>query len=558
MLRLLQGFGRSLRNRNQVPPNHTTKWSEDTENSTENIEIPAGISVENYEECNHTTSIALRSGASHQIRRNHTSCQDIQISKRTFILHNGSFGPSSGKDYGSEGDYSGARSYEPYIDGILSGIGMSTMWMTVFFFGRLYLTYDQKPNRKEIFLTWKENLKDSYSRVGNFNDSWRNVLQIDKFRFPYNAAVLAAGGEDVRAIYMPMLSPPRIVEVGLAGSVSQEKDIPDTSRQRSVTFDKKIKSDTITPPGSSSYSSQADDDSLFSEELLEEFERTNRQCAGATFNILGLQQVYSKNHDQAFNYFKCGSSEVYGKSLYNLAICYQEGLGTVKDLTKAMRLYEKASYCNHPLAQYNLAQLLLRRGNAADVMEALRLLEKSASNGLTKAMVALGVYLTEPGPNQNYKKSVKMFEKASEQGDTEAKYFLGICYEHGLGNLRKDVSAAYDLYSSASSSGHLNARYNSAAILESGCPGVDINSNMATQLYLSASKLGHRESASRLKELRKENKKMRCDHATTGKGQDNSNTSFTILYTEGKTKSCPQLQLHSSKYDHVVCFEKNS
>ena len=69
-------------------------------------------------------------------------------------------------------------------------------------------------------------------------------------------------------------------------------------------------------------------------------------AAGDAANGIGL--IYSKkgNHVKKFEWYKKSAEEGFDYGMYNVALCYERGSGTNKDLGKAKMWYQKAIDCH--------------------------------------------------------------------------------------------------------------------------------------------------------------------------------------------------------------------
>jgi TPR repeat protein len=178
------------------------------------------------------------------------------------------------------------------------------------------------------------------------------------------------------------------------------------------------------------------------------------------------------------------------KALFNLAICYENGLGVEKDVKKAIELYMKAADLGHARSAYNAAILLMASSSSVvDSQTALKMMEKAAEMGLKEGQRELGVLYTEE-PRRDMAKAAQLFEKAALQKDTAATYYLGICFEHGWGVELSETEAAR-LYEAAATAGHMDALYNLAVFYEKGLGGLPVDVEHAQGLYRAAAKAGN-------------------------------------------------------------------
>ncbi|XP_042320761.1 death ligand signal enhancer isoform X2 [Sceloporus undulatus] len=123
-------------------------------------------------------------------------------------------------------------------------------------------------------------------------------------------------------------------------------------------------------------------------EAASQMEQVIQTSISVAFNILGLQYMQDGQHKMAFSYFKLAADQNYSKAQFNVAICYEHGRGTKKDIAKAILYYKRAAQQGHTMAQYHYAKWLLRcwpqRHSNENVKEPASLLDKTAKPGLTQ------------------------------------------------------------------------------------------------------------------------------------------------------------------------------
>ncbi|KAH0618168.1 hypothetical protein JD844_017158 [Phrynosoma platyrhinos] len=144
-------------------------------------------------------------------------------------------------------------------------------------------------------------------------------------------------------------------------------------------------------------------------EAASQMEQVIQTSISVAFNILGLEYMQDGQHKMAFSYFKLAADQNYSKAQFNVAICYEHGRGTKKDIAKALLYYKRAAHQGHTMAQYHYARWLLRcwphRQSSGNVKEPASLQDKTAKPGLTE--------------------------------NSLRKCHLGACYENGLGIHRR-------------------------------------------------------------------------------------------------------------------------
>ena len=107
---------------------------------------------------------------------------------------------------------------------------------------------------------------------------------------------------------------------------------------------------------------------------------------------------------------------------YQLALCYELGRGTQKDLTMAAKWYEAAA----------------RQGHA-------------------QAQCALGTcFYSGQGVEKDFAQAVQWYTKAAEQGDARAQHNLAVCFKNGQG-VEQDLEQAMTWYKKSADQGYARA-----------------------------------------------------------------------------------------------------
>ena len=108
---------------------------------------------------------------------------------------------------------------------------------------------------------------------------------------------------------------------------------------------------------------------------------------------MGVESVMTENYDEAVDHFRLSSNHNHPGGIFNLALCYEQGVGVKKNMKTAKRLYEIASELGHAKAFYNL-----------------------------------GVFYAQGlgGSNKSYRQAKKCFEKAAQLGNPDATQALSL------------------------------------------------------------------------------------------------------------------------------------
>lgn len=145
---------------------------------------------------------------------------------------------------------------------------------------------------------------------------------------------------------------------------------------------------------------------------------------------------------------------------FNLARCYEWGIGTKQSWASAVEWYEKAAKQNNMEAIYNLGSIYLdgRKGQldsiAPDYPKAYIYLKKAADLGDSDAKVDLGVmYYEGLGVARSFEKALKFFNESSEEGSARGDFYLGVCFYEGDCGVQVDREKAIELIKRASKKG---------------------------------------------------------------------------------------------------------
>nr|XP_018896436.1 PREDICTED: uncharacterized protein LOC109030097 [Bemisia tabaci] len=105
----------------------------------------------------------------------------------------------------------------------------------------------------------------------------------------------------------------------------------------------------------------------------------------------GMECIEQKHYRRAVKHFQEASKFNYAPAAYNLALCYERGLGTSQDFKMAAHWYQQASDWGHAGAMYNLGVFHAHGwgGVKADPEVARRFLASAAALGQPDAISAL-------------------------------------------------------------------------------------------------------------------------------------------------------------------------
>lgn len=148
-----------------------------------------------------------------------------------------------------------------------------------------------------------------------------------------------------------------------------------------------------------------------------------------------------------------------------VALCYQNGKGTGKDLQKATQYWERAAQNNSADAQRELA-FILQRAKKSD--EATLWFKKAADNGDVPSAYQYGkMLLADKSANPDKQGGIIYLLKAAEKGHIQAQCDLGTLYYQGK-DVAKDAHAAAQWFIKSACQGWPMAQWNLAQCYVNG------------------------------------------------------------------------------------------
>jgi Sel1 repeat len=130
----------------------------------------------------------------------------------------------------------------------------------------------------------------------------------------------------------------------------------------------------------------------------------------------------------------------YPPGLFELAVCFEKGIGVPADMGSAQKLYKLSSDGGFGFATHRLAKAYIDGDfGTRDAALAVHLMERSYEEGEALAALALGEWF-ESGERvpRNVGAAVSWYERASQGGDFFATYRLHVAYSQGELGLPRD------------------------------------------------------------------------------------------------------------------------
>jgi TPR repeat protein len=186
-----------------------------------------------------------------------------------------------------------------------------------------------------------------------------------------------------------------------------------------------------------------------------------------------------------------GNFEAQPDAQITMTILYENGMGVLKDIEKAIDWYTKCAELGLVEAQFLLGELYC---NKNDKKLAAKWIKKAAKQGHAKAQYKLSyIYNYGRGVRKDDKQAIKWCRKAAEQGYASAQLELGHQYSYGV-SLSKDLLKAADWYTKAAKQGSASSQLSLAELYEGGW-GVEQDYPRAYSLFNAAAINGDDESA---------------------------------------------------------------
>lgn len=197
-----------------------------------------------------------------------------------------------------------------------------------------------------------------------------------------------------------------------------------------------------------------------------------------------------------FGVFKKAAEKGDPNGLYNLGMCYMNGIGCERDYELGFKAFMTAAERGHPEAINNIGGCF-RDGIVVeqDMEAATKWFKRSADFGNAYGMINYGLSLQNgEGIEQDEKEAFRYFEAAAADGSPEAVNLLGVCYVNGRG-VEKDEAKAVEYFLKSAKSGFPPAMENLCECYNSG-RGVkkDAMESMAWKLRAKAA-LGDKAAA---------------------------------------------------------------
>ena len=179
-----------------------------------------------------------------------------------------------------------------------------------------------------------------------------------------------------------------------------------------------------------------------------------------------------KNLDKAFEIYTNLVNSGFNNSLYNLALCYLYGKGTEINLEKAYELFIKSiksNTQNSGMSQCSVGECYENGyGVETHIDKAIEYYTKSTETGYPRAYFKLGeCYYKGKGVELNMNKAFILFKISADKNYNIGQYCLGLCYNLGEGT-EQNLEKAFVLFKKSAENNYDHAQYNLGNLYKCG------------------------------------------------------------------------------------------
>ena len=176
-----------------------------------------------------------------------------------------------------------------------------------------------------------------------------------------------------------------------------------------------------------------------------------------------------------------------------LAFCYEQGLGTLIDYTKAIEMYKLLSSQGDAWCEFKVGELYKRLSYSPEnIKKSMFWFEKSGLHGYVPALSQIIVMY--PAGNSRYQSALNRLERLADGGNADAMVRLAMHYDGGPGC---DYAEARRWYSRSAEAGNTWSMQKLAEFMRDG-KGGDVDIPGAINLFHKSGDLGNINSLSAL------------------------------------------------------------
>lgn len=222
------------------------------------------------------------------------------------------------------------------------------------------------------------------------------------------------------------------------------------------------------------------------------------------------------------------------QAMLALGSLYEQGIGTARNFTSALQIYEKAAFAGSADGYFRQGICYeVGMGAAVDIGKAVASYKKAAELGLPQAQHKMSsLYFAGRGLPKDEKQGFALLSQAAQTGDAQAANELAYVYLKGLFGQKENAAAAREWFGKSAEKGHMEAMKNLAVMLKDGIGG-KANLEAALRWYLIAQKGGLQAG-----DLQKtiDDVKGRLQKAQIKKAEQEANAWLTVFTAKNETK----------------------
>lgn len=205
----------------------------------------------------------------------------------------------------------------------------------------------------------------------------------------------------------------------------------------------------------------------------------------------------TKDINQALYWYQKAADQGSGAGMNALGSCYLNGKGVPIDYEKAAYWFKKAAENGSAAGEINYKEAKKRiedksknTANSSVIQNDYQKNIEAAKNGDTQAQLKIGIcYQTGNGVKQDYSAALEWYEKSANQGNADAQTCLGLCYGMGYG-VSEDFVQAIKWWRKAANQGNAQAQYYLGNCYNHGT-GVSVDKTHAALWYQKAADNGN-------------------------------------------------------------------
>ena len=220
----------------------------------------------------------------------------------------------------------------------------------------------------------------------------------------------------------------------------------------------------------------------------------------AALNGLGFCYLYGvgteRDLEKAVSLFQDAAKKGVAKAFFHLGTCYDHGIFFEANPDQAACYFDKAANSGDIEAATLVAGYYLRKADPHSRKKAIEILEEGVEQECPTAMLLFGYCLVFGiGIRKNTQKALQLFQKVADtdaDASSEALRILGEMYLEGKG-VRKDVKKAFEYFLKGSENGNIHCRYSLVTCYLHGT-GTKRNDNKAMELLQNVEQSANSDS----------------------------------------------------------------